>query len=141
MLKHKTLAKKTFNPFWIHFHIYPFPAAYINSLNTLFEPNQHPPQSVHQPVFIPEPIYDFQSNSYPNLYAVSEPYLSPYAFYNVHNETTDNKSHKWWSFHNLKEKFKSLFKFKNQQNNEVHNSGNLLYNQQQLQGKKFQIKI
>lgn len=111
-------------------------AAYINSINTFFDSDQNQPQSIPQPVFLPEPTYNFLPNSYPNLYAVTEPYQSSYAFYNVHNpQNTDDKSHKWWSFHNLKEKFKSFFKHKFKQNDETQNSANLFPNQQQFQGK------
>lgn len=119
-----------------------FSAAY--SINTLLEPDESPPQSV----FVPEPDYYFQPNFYPNLYpnfysnaylntypnyyAVTQPYITPHAIYHSSNDTVDDKKHKWWSFHNLKEKFKSLFKHKHKNND----SANLNQNQHQLQGKR-----
>lgn len=114
---------------------------YIQSINTLFEQNQNPPHPLQHPVFVPAPAldetYDLWPNSYPNLYAVSHPYLSPHVHYVEPSDSTTNKNetHSWWSFHNLKEKFQSFFKPKNKHNENSHNSANLFNQQQQFQGK------
>ncbi|XP_031631439.1 uncharacterized protein LOC116345865 [Contarinia nasturtii] len=111
---------------------------YIQSINTLFEQNQNPSHSLHQPpVFVPDENSDLWPNSYPNLYAISHPYHNPHVFYSEPNELPPikNVTHSWWSFQNLKEKFQSFFKHKNKQNDDPHHSANLFNNnQQQFQG-------
>lgn len=113
-------------------------ATYIHSINKLFEPNQSPPHPVPQSILVPEPTYEFQPNLYPNLYAVTQPYLTPHVL--LPEDTVTNKTHKWWSFHNLKEKFKSFFKHKHKHNDESQNSANanLFINQPHLQPGKIQ---
>lgn len=107
-------------------------AAYVNNLNSLFEPNENHPQlplehSLHIPAHA---IYDFRPNFYP-LYTVPEPHFYPNVFINEHNDTSNDKKHKWWSFHGIKEKIKSFFKHHHKDKTQNQNSLNFLNNQQQ----------
>lgn len=50
------------------------------------------------------------------------------------NQTSNEKMHKWWSFHSLKEKVKSFFKNRQQNSkDETQNPIHVLENQQQQQ--------
>lgn len=140
-------------------------AAYINNLNTLFEPSHSiahslhpqqipsslpplplPPLPSHSTVFLPEPTYEFRPPNFypPNLY--TDPLHPPYVYPPVliseqqQNKTSNEKMHKWWSFHSIKEKVKSFFKHshsKDETQNPVHG----LENQQQLWPGNFFYKI
>lgn len=105
----------------------------------MFEPNPSPPHPIPQSILVPDTTYEFQSNPYQNLYAVNQPYFPPNVL--LPEDTAGNKTHKWWSFHNLKEKFKSFFqKHKNKHNNVTPNSANLFNNNQpQLQPGKIKM--
>lgn len=100
-------------------------------------PNQSPPipQSIYQiPETTLETTYEIPANPYQNFYAVSQPYLTQHIL--IPEQTAGNKTHKWWSFHNLKEKFKSIFKRKHK--DDTQNSANLFNNNQaQLQPGKI----
>lgn len=146
-------------------------AAYINNLNTLFEPSHSPAHSIQQlPIpsslppqslplppppsslspsppntfFSPEPTYEFRPpNFYPNLYTdplhQPLPAYPPLAFIEQ-QKPPQNQTHKWWSFHSIKEKVKSLFKFKNSKD-ELQNPIHTPDNQQQLWPGKFLTKF
>lgn len=109
-----------------------YQAPYIHSINSLFQPNENPPYPIPQTIHVPDANYAYQPNPYPNLYAVNQPYLTQHII--LPEVTVDKKAHKWWSFHNLKEKFKSFFKHKTKHTDEIpNNSANLLSNLPQLQ--------
>lgn len=94
-------------------------------MNTLFEPSHNPthliqsqpplPPSPPSSAFLPDTTYEFRPpNFYPNLYTdpLHQPYVypPPVLINDQHNKTSNEKVHKWWSFHNIKEKVKSFFK-------------------------------
>lgn len=120
----------------------------------MFEPNQNPPHVIPESGLLPETTNEFQPNPYANVYAVNQPYFTPHITHQyltphitqpyipqqilLTEQTAGNKTHKWWSFHNLKEKFKSFFhKHKNKHIDETQNSANLFNNQPQLQQGKI----
>lgn len=106
------------------------------------------PPSPSSTVFLPQPTYDFRPpNFYPNLYTDPHhhqpyPVYPPILITEQHklpqNETSNEKVHKWWSFHNIKEKVKSFFKHRQNSKDETQNPMPLLENQQQLwPGKQY----
>lgn len=112
-------------------------------MNTLFEPSHNPAHLIEPPpslpptnVFLPDTTYDFRPpNFYPNLYTdpLYQPYVypPPFVFNDPQNVTSNEKSHKWWSFHSIKEKLKSFFK-KHHSKDETKNAMHVFDHQHQL---------
>lgn len=77
--------------------------------------------------------YEFHHSSYPHLYNSPESYIYPTVLIPEVNETSNNKMVKWWSFQNIKEKLKTLFK--HHSTDKAHNSLNIDGTQHRWQGK------
>lgn len=91
----------------------------------MFEPNQNPPHVIPESGLLPETTNEFQPNPYANVYAVNQPYFTPHITHQyltphitqpyipqqilLTEQTAGNKTHKWWSFHNLKKNLNHFF--------------------------------